>query len=122
MAWPTYAGVAADGYVVRDGESVRRTQFEDGAARQARAFAAAYTVREIVAVLDSDEDLVRFRAWARAEAHTWFAWPDTEDGTLRRVRVVGGAGGIECRAVVTPGRKRHWRARLSLEGLWSDQA
>ncbi len=121
-AWPEYAWVVADGYAVREAESVRRTNFEDGAARQARAFSAAYTVREVTVQLDSDADRVRFRDWAAAHAATWFAWTDTDDGTTRRVRVVGGAGGIEYRASVSASRERSWQARLSLEGLWSDEA
>ena len=121
-SWPDYAHALADGYGVREAEAVRRTQFDDGGTRQARAFTNAMTVREATAVLESDADLVRFRSWARAHAHEWFGWRDPEDGVLRRVRVVGGAGGIEFRAVVSPSRTRSWRARLALEGLWSDTA
>lgn len=120
--WPEYAPVAADGYGVQEREAVRRTSFEDGGVRQARAFTNAFTERRVTAVLESDADRIRFRDWAAAHAHEWFAWADPEDGTLRRVRVVGGAGGIDYRASIGPSRTRSWRARLALEGLWSDTA
>lgn len=120
--WPDYARVVAPDYGVREAETTERTQFEDGGLRQARAFTNAFTIRQIVAVLDNDADRIRFRTWAASHAHEWFSWADPDDGVLRRVRVVGGAGGIDYRAVVSPSRTRNWRARLTLEGLWSDTA
>ena len=119
--WPGYAKVRADGYVVREGATARRTPFDDGAVRQERAFTAAMTTRRVVALLDDDDARISFRNWAAANAHVWFSWADPDDGTLRRVRVVGGAGGIEYRAAVRRGsRRRRWEAHLALEGLWSD--
>ena len=122
--WPAYAQVSAGDYAVRDAETTRRTQFEDGGLRQARAFTNAFTnaftIRQIVVVLENDDDRIRFRGWAASHAHEWFSWADPDDGVLRRVRVVGGAGGIDYRAVIGPSRTRSWRARLALEGLWSD--
>ena len=119
--WPDYAKVRADDYVVREAPTARRTNFDDGAVRQSRAFASSFTVRRVVALLDSDADRISFRNWAAANAHAWFTWADPDDGTLRRARVVGGAGGIEYRAAVRRSdRTRRWEARLVLEGLWSD--
>ena len=121
--WPAYAAVRAAGYVVRESATARRTAWEDGAVRQARSFAASFTERRIVALLDSDADRTRFRAWAAEYAHAWFVWADPDDGVRRRVRVVGGAGGVEYRAQVRRGdRARRWEATLVLEGLWSDTA
>ena len=120
--WPAYAKVRADDYAVREAPTARRTNFEDGAVRQARAFGSAFTQRRVVALLDSDADRIRFRDWAALNAHAWFSWADPDDGTLRRARVVGGAGGIDYRAAVRRGdRTRRWEARLVLEGLWSDE-
>lgn len=122
-AWPAYAEVRADGYAVREATTVRRTVWDDGAVRQERAYSAAFTERRVVALLGSDADRLRFRAWAAANAHRWFVWADPEDGVLRRVRVVGGAGGIDYRASARRGaRTRRWEATMVLEGLWSDRA
>lgn len=119
--WPAYAKVAAADYGVREAQGVERTRFEDGAIRQARTATAAFTQRRIVAHIDSDADRIRFRGWAAANAHTWFTWADPDDGIKRRVRVVGGAGGIDYRAAIkTDGPARRWEARMELEGLWSD--
>ena len=119
--WPDYAKVRADDSAVRESPTVRRTGFDDGAVRQSRAFASAFTQRRVVALLDSDADRIRFRDWAALNAHAWFTWADPDDGVLRRARVVGAAGGIDYRAAVRRGdRTRRWEARLVLEGLWSD--
>lgn len=119
MSWPAYALTEADDYAVRDGNDVSRTQFEDGAVRQSREHTEAFTARAIRVHLKDDADYASFRAWARANAHAWFAWTDPDDGVRRRVRVRGGAGGIEYRARARAGR-RSWTARCALEGLWSD--
>lgn len=119
-AWPGYAKVVAGRYRVRSSPSTRRSSFDDGAARQARIYTAAFTVREIEVLLDSDADRLRFRTWAEDHAHEWFEWHDPEDGVARRARVVGGDGGIEYRAVVDSDRSRRWEARMQLEGLWAD--
>lgn len=121
-AWPSYATVLGGDYGVQEREATRRTPFEDGGIRQARAFTNALTARRITAVLENDADRIRFRAWAAAHAHEWFSWADPDDGVLRRVRVVGGACGIDYRARLGPSRTRSWRARMTLEGLWSDTA
>ena len=40
-SWPAYAHIIADGIVARQDENTRRTTFESGAVRQARARSAA---------------------------------------------------------------------------------
>ena len=120
--WPEYARVQGDGYRARVAPTVRRTGFEDGGVRQARAFTTAFTVRQVLAHLDTDADYVAFLAWAATNAHTWFTWRDPEDAVQRRARVVGGAGGIEYQAFAKTDRTRRWEARLTLEGLRSDTA
>jgi len=71
---------------------------------------------------ESGAGVGRLGGGGRDRARGGFGGRDPDDWALRRVRVVGGAGGSEYRAGVTPARTRHWRARLSLEGLWSDEA
>ena len=115
VAWPSYARVEAGGYGLSQDPDVARTPFDDGLVRQERRYTAAFTVREVTAHLVDDADLVRFRAWVGANAHTWFTWTDPEDGTSREVRVRGGAGGVAYTAHTAAGRRR-WEARLELEG------
>lgn len=114
-AWPAYALVAADGYALEPGLDVERSEFDDGLIRQERRYSGALDTRRLRGFVLSDADLVRFRAWATTNAHTWFDWTDTEDGQTRRVRVVNGAGGIEYTARVRDGR-RTWDFDLTLEG------
>ena len=110
----------ADGYGLVQDPDVERTQFDDGMVRQAKRWSAALEVRSVTALLGSDDDLVRFRAWARDYAHTWFAWIDPEDGAIRNVRVRGGAGGIRYTARVTGERRRTWELSCALEGMAAD--
>ena len=120
MAWPSYVAVEADGQVLAQDPDVRRTSFEDGAVRQEPSSSNALWTRRIRVLIDSDADLVRFRAWAAGNAASWFAWTDSEDGVKRRVRVRGGAGAIVYRALVSRSLQRNWRAELVLEGLLND--
>ncbi|MCE2493596.1 MAG: hypothetical protein J4F40_13480 [Alphaproteobacteria bacterium] len=115
MTWPAYANVAADGYGLGQDADVARTRFDDGAVRQEKIYSAALDVRSLRGWLASDADLVRFRAWARENAHLWFDWRDTEDGVTRRVRVRGGAATIRYTARVRAGT-RTWDFQLELEG------
>ena len=115
MTWPPYANVAADGYGLGQDADVERTRFDDGAVRQGKRTTRALDLRRAQGWLASDADLVRFRAWARENAHLWFDWRDTEDGAIRRVRVRGGAGAIRYTARVRAG-KRTWDFELELEG------
>ena len=78
-----------------DDNNVDRTPFDDGLIRQERRYASAMTALSITALLESDADYGRFRAWAREYAHRWFAWTAPETGAVHRVRVRGGAGGID---------------------------
>jgi len=118
MAWPVYAQVVAPGQVTGQDSDVERSRFDDGMVRQERRYAAALRTWEITALLDDDAALARFRAWARDEAHRWFAWEDITTGVARRVRVRGGAGGITYTAAVSAAQRR-WEAALTLEG-WPD--
>ncbi len=117
--WPAHARILADGYALAQDPDVRRTAFDDGMIRQEKRYRSALEVRRIVAWLATDADLAQFRAWARASAHTWFAWTD-EAGVARRVRVRGGAGGISYTARIGPDRRRSWEAALELEGAPGD--
>ena len=105
--WPD-AGLAGLG----QDTDVERTPFDDGMVRQEKRYTAA--------LLESDADLVRFRTWARQHAHTWFAWQDPEDGTVRNARVRGGAGGIAYTARVTGDQRRMWELSYELEGMAAD--
>ncbi|MYE01466.1 MAG: hypothetical protein F4Y03_09325 [Alphaproteobacteria bacterium] len=115
MAWPAYANVTADGYGKGRDRDVERTPFDDGMVGQEKRFDSAARTRRVRGWLASDADQVRFEAWAEREAHTWFAWTDTEDGAQRQARVRNGAAGIRYAAVVRDGR-RTWDFELELEG------
>ena len=115
-AWPDYALVEADGYELARDIDVERTEFDDGLVRQELRFRGALEQRRMRGFLASDGDLVRFRAWARANAHVFFDWADTEDGMTRQVRVRDGAGGIRYTARVRDGT-RTWDFELTLEGV-----
>ena len=114
-AWPGWARVEADGYAIAQDPDTARTAFDDGMVRQERRYTAALAVRRVTAWLEDDDALVRFRAWAAAHAHRWFAWTDPEDGRAREVRVRGGAGGIVYRARAGGGR-RGWTLACEIEG------
>ena len=117
LVWPDYVAVEAEGYGVSDDNNVDRTPFDDGLIRQERRYASAMTALSITALLESDADYGRFRAWAREYAHRWFAWTAPETGAVQRVRVRGGAGGIEYAARIGGDGRRSWEATLTLEGV-----
>ena len=117
LIWPDYVAVEADGYAVADDTNVARTPFDDGLVRQERHYASALTALTVTALLTSDADYRRFRAWAADCAHRWFAWTAPESGTVHQVRVRGGAGGIEYTARVGGDGARRWEAALTLEGV-----
>ena len=117
LVWPAYAAIEADGYAVAGDRDVDRTPFDDGLVRQERRYASAMVALDIRALIAGDADLARFRAWARACAHRWFAWIAPETGAPHQVRVRGGAGGIEYTARIGPDGRRSWEAALTLEGF-----
>lgn len=105
---------------IADDPDVQRTPFDDGAARQQRVYTESYTVHRLAVLLEDDESMETFRAWARREAHTWFSWASPTDGVTRRVRVRGGRAGITYAAQDGGALGRWWMARFELEGLRSD--
>ena len=115
--WPDYAAIEADGYAVADDPNVARTPFDDGLIRQERRYASALTALSVTALLLSDADYRNFRAWAADCAHRWFAWTAPETGSVHRVRVRGGAGGIEYTARIGGDSRRSWEAALTIEGI-----
>ena len=117
LVWPDYVTVEADGYSVLDDTNVARTPFDDGLIRQAPRYSSAMTALSITALLASDADYARFRAWAAGCAHRWFAWTAPETGTVHQVRVRGGAGGIDYTARIGGDARRSWEATLTLEGV-----
>ena len=94
---------------------VQRTQFDDGAVRQALAFTRRGLERRVAAEIAA-ADLADFQTWARASAHAWFDFTDPHDGTVRRARVQGGAGGIALRQVARATGAPAWRASMTIEG------
>ena len=118
MAWPDYVPIVVSDQMIGQDSDVVRSRFEDGLVRQERRYDTALHTWSITALIDHDDDLARFRAWARREAHTWFIWTDITTGAARRVRVRDGAGGITLTAAVSAARRR-WEATLTLEG-WPD--
>ncbi len=115
--WPDYVGVEADGHAARDDRTVDRTPMDDGMVRQERRFSSAMTALDLRVLIESDSDYRRFRAWARETAHRWFAFTPPETAAAHRVRVRGGAGGIEYTARVGGDGRRVWEAALVLEGV-----
>ena len=115
-AWPeAIAPMAAEGYELGAANDVQRTQFDDGAVRQAVVYTAAGLERRVTAEI-ADADLAAWQAWVRASAHTWFDFRDPHDGAVRRARVRGGAGGIALvQARRGPGTPA-WRASMTIEG------
>ncbi len=117
LVWPDYVAVEAEGYAVADDAHVERSPFDDGLVRQERRYASALTALGVTALIASDDDYGRFRAWARDCAHRWFAWTAPETGVQHRVRVRGGAGGIAYTARIGGDGRRAWEATLTLEGV-----
>ena len=114
MDWPTYAELEREYSMSVDDGAVSRTPFSDGYVRQARAYTSVLVLRQVAAAIAADR-LSAFRAWARANAHTWFDICDPFDGRTRSVRVRNGVAGISYDQVAMRGTPR-WRATLTLEG------
>ncbi len=113
MPWPSFARFTAE-YELGSDNDVERTEFDDGAVRQAKRFTSAQVVRAVTVELTPAE-LAQFRAWAAEEAHTFFTIVDPFDGEERQARVRGGKGGIRYRQVARFGQAR-WAAEMTLEG------
>ena len=114
--WPDYAQIVAPDQEIGQDVDVERASFDDGLVQQERRFSSALATFAVTGLLDSDDDLARFRAWARAHAHRWFSWRDPATGRPVRVRVRGGSGGIAYTARVANNNRR-WTLEATLEGL-----
>lgn len=111
--WPSYARIQSGAIEVAAAPTVTRTEFDDGAVRQARRGLRPITQRTVTAQI-AGARLVEFRAWAEAHAHAWFRARDL-DGAWRDMRVVGGVGGITYRQVARRAGPAWWEARMVLE-------
>lgn len=111
--WPSYARIQSGGIEVTAAPTVTRTEFDDGAVRQARRGLRSITQRTVTAEI-AGARLVEFRAWAETHAHAWFRARDL-DGAWRDVRVVGGVGGITYRQVARRAGPAWWEASMVLE-------
>ena len=114
--WPKYAKIEGIGYTVTQDPDVARTPFDDGLIRQARRFAAAFTVYGITALLADKAAYLAFKTWAERHARTWFVWKDPVEGVSRAVRVRGGPGGIAYTTRSAGEGRIRFEARLELEG------
>lgn len=111
-AWPDYAPITSS-IEISAAPNVARTEFDDGAVRQARRVATPVT-RVAVEAEVLGRRLPELRAWAAAHADRYFRMRMPSLGTVG-MRVVGGVGGITYEQVArAPGRAR-WRVRMTLE-------
>ncbi len=113
--WPACAVVRAAGYRFANANDVERTEWDDGALRQARIYTRARLVRRVVAEVPGGR-LGDFRTWAQQWAHRPFSWRDPHDGVIRKARVAGGAGGIEYRQIAVRAGAARWEITCELEG------
>ncbi len=113
--WPDFAEIQGANYALGAPNDVERTEWDDGAARQARIFTQARLTRQVEARIETGR-LGDFRSWAREWAHRDFAFIDPHDGQTRQVRVLGGFGGMEFRQVATSEGPLEWEVKLTLEG------
>lgn len=114
--WPDYVRILATPELGQD-EDVARDEFDDGFVQQERRYTSAMRTRTFECWLASDADLVKFRAWAAANAHTWFTFRDPDDGVARQASVRGGAGAIRYVGRIEPNGERTWDFQVELEGL-----
>ena len=119
--WPDFVLVKAGGWRRSRDPDVRRTRFEDGAARQEKTVSNAMRANAITVIVRTSADLVRWEAWTALNAAAWFEWTEPTDGVTRRVRVRGGEAGISTVSIegegVAPPR---WESTLTLEGFPDD--
>ncbi len=113
-SWPAYARIIADGIVAGQDENTRRTTFESGAVRQARARSAALRFWQVSVHLESDTHMGDFRTWAETHGHGAFDGSDPVAGDAIHLRLRGGSGSVTSRGTVKGGR-RHWTADMVLE-------
>lgn len=111
--WPSWARIQSGGIEVAAAPTVTRTEYDDGAVRQARRGSRPITQRTVTAEI-AGARLIEFRAWAEAHAHVWFRARDL-DGAWRDMRVVGGVGGITYRQVARRAGPAWWEASMVLE-------
>ena len=113
-SWPAYARLRATGYELSAGTTTTRTEFDDGAVRQARTVTRPVTRRTVAAEIPGAR-LPDFRAWAETYAARYFLVTDLVDGQPRGMRVVGGVGGITYRQISSRPGPARWEASLVLE-------
>ena len=75
--WPDYARQHSDGYELTAGATVRRTEFDDGAVRQAPSVSRARARRPLVAEIPGAR-LADFRAWIQGFGQRYFVGRDVD--------------------------------------------
>ena len=111
--WPHYARQRSDGYELTAGATVRRTEFDDGAIRQAPSVSRARARRTVVAEIPGAR-LAEFRGWIQEFGQRYFVGRDV-GGPSRGMRVVGGLGGVAFRQVRKTAGAALWEAQMVLE-------
>ena len=96
----------------RPSADAARTEWDDGAVRQARIRTAVY--HRVRATLEaSDPDRLALQAWIARRGHTWFDWRGPSG--WRQARIAGGQAGVHWRQVRrAPGAPR-WQCEMEVE-------
>lgn len=123
--WPSIARITRD-VEIGARNDVRRTEFDDGAIRQAKIYSAPQLTWQVTALI-RDRHIQEWMAWVAQYGAGTFDLRAPHDGHIRHARIRGGAGGV--RTTWVGAHPPSWEATMVLEApgapflapnLWDD--
>ena len=116
-AFPSYAKILYSGFAVKRRSAVKRTEFEDGFAKQAKRWSRVLVERTVSYGFSSKADYESFITWFNTTINRgadWFDWTDPVTSTIKTARIKGGDLEEE---VPESTLLTHWKIRFTLE-VW----
>ena len=117
MPFPSGGQLLLNGYGMRPGSAVLRTEMETGPPKQAKIKSQVMVGRP-VQYLYTETELQAFETWFRGTecnwGASWFDWTDPRDGVAKQMRIVDGLYDVTPHNE-TEGAPLKWIVSLNLE-------